>query len=173
MSEIEFEKIKAILSDAAVPFEVLEHAPVGSSEQAAQTTGTPVSEWLKCMLVKFVRKGSDFFVMVNLPADKRLDLKKVKDVLKAQDAKFEANLQSQFNLPAVPPRPVKPAPAPAPAPIPQRKPGTAYAAPAGKPASATGSSTGSMTGSMLSSSRNTDDSVRGRLRTSLRSNQPR
>ncbi len=88
MSEIEFEKIKAILSDAAVPFEVLEHAPVGSSEQAAQTTGTPVSEWLKCMLVKFVRKGSDFFVMVNLPADKRLDLKKVKDVLKAQDAKL-------------------------------------------------------------------------------------
>ena len=53
-------------------------------------------------------------------------LAKLKSTLKAQDAKFEATLQSQFNLPAAPPRPVKPAPSP----MPQRKPGAAYAAPA-------------------------------------------
>ena len=102
-------------------------------------------------------------------------LAKLKSTLKAQDAKFEATLQSQFNLPAAPPRPVKPAPAPAPqqkpgtAPMPQHKPGAAYVAPMGNSASATGSTTGSM----LSSKRDADDSVRGRLRTSLRSNQPR
>jgi hypothetical protein len=97
-------------------------------------------------------------------------LAKLKSTLKAQDAKFEANLQSQFKSPAAPPRPFKPAPAPTPpqkpgtAPVLTRKALAAFSAPAAKP-----TSTGSTTGSMLSSSRNTDDSVRGRLRTSLRS----
>ena len=86
---------------------------------------------------------------------------KLKTTLKAQDAKFEATLQSQFKSPAKPPRPFQPAPAP----MPPRQPGPAFAALAGKPASATGSTTGSM----LSSNRNSGDSVRGRLRTSLRS----
>jgi hypothetical protein len=96
---------------------------------------------------------------------------KLKTTLKAQDAKFEATLQSQFKSPAKPPRPFQPAPMPQqkPAPMPSRNPGAAFVAPAGKPAS----STGAATGSMLSSSRNTDDSVRGRLRTSLRSTPPR
>jgi hypothetical protein len=84
---------------------------------------------------------------------------KLKTTLKAQDAKFEAALQSQFKSPAKPPRPLQPAPAP------MHKPGAASVAPMGN----SSSSTGSTTGSMLSSSRNTDDSVRGRLRTSLRS----
>ena len=88
MSEIEFEKVKAVLDAASVPFEVLDHAAVVSSEEAAAATGIALSQRLKCMLVKFVRAGKDFFVMVNLPADKRLDLKKVKDVLKAQDARL-------------------------------------------------------------------------------------
>jgi hypothetical protein len=102
-------------------------------------------------------------------------LAKLKTTLKAQDAKFDANLQSQFKAPATPPRQFKPAPAPLPprqfkpAPLPPRQPGAAVAAPAGKPAS----STGSATGSLLSSSRNADDSVRGRLHTSQRSTQPR
>ena len=86
---------------------------------------------------------------------------KLKTTLKAQDAKFDANLQAQFKSPAAPARkPVAAAP-----PAPARQPGPAYVAPAGKPTSATGS----LTGSMLSSNRNSDDSLRGRLRTSLRS----
>ena len=107
MSELEFSKIKSILSDAAVSFDVVEHGPVGSSEQAAQLTSTPLTEWLKCMLVKFERNGKDFFVMVNLPADKRLDLKKVKSVLQAQDAKLatkdEVLTQTGCEFGAVPP----------------------------------------------------------------------
>lgn len=96
---------------------------------------------------------------------------KLKSALKAQDAKFEASLQSQFKSPAAPPR----KPVAAAQPVPPQKPVAAVppmlarkpmaAAPTGKPAS----STGATTGSMLSSSRNTDDSLRGRLRTSLRS----
>lgn len=88
MSDAEFEKVKAVLEAASVPYEVLDHAAVVSSEEAAAATGIPLGQRLKCMLVKFVRGGKDFFVMVNLPADKRLDLKKVKDVLKAQDARL-------------------------------------------------------------------------------------
>ena len=90
-------------------------------------------------------------------------LAKLNATLKAQDAKFEANLQSQFKSTMTQRKPAVVAP-PASAPMPPRQPGSTFAAPAGKPASATGS----LTGSLLSSSRNADDSVRGRLRTSLR-----
>lgn len=88
MSEAEFENTKAVLEAAGVPFEVLEHVPVVSSEEAAAASGSPLAQRLKCMLVKFTRSGKDFFVMVNLPANKRLDLKKVKSVLQAQEAKL-------------------------------------------------------------------------------------
>ncbi len=90
---------------------------------------------------------------------------KLKTTLKAQDAKFEATLQSQFKSTQPPPRKFQPAPAP----MPQRQTGAAHVAPAGHAASVTGSTTGSM----LSSKRGDDDSVRGRLRTSLRSTQSR
>lgn len=107
MTEAEFEKVKSILTAAAVPYDVVEHAAVASSDQASQATGTPLSEWLKCMLVKFVRNGKDFFVMVNLPADKRLDIKKVKTVLQAQEAKLanrdEVLQQTGCEFGAVPP----------------------------------------------------------------------
>ena len=80
----------------------------------------------------------------------------LKSTLKAQGATFDAVLQSQFKSPAAPPRQAKPAPAP-------QKPAAAYVA--------TGhATTGSMTASMLSR-RDADDSVRGRLRTALRSSQ--
>lgn len=85
---------------------------------------------------------------------------KLKTTLKAQDAKFDANLEAQFKSPATPPRQFKPAPTS----MPPRKPVAAVAAPTGKPTS----STGSLTGSMLSTNRNSDDSLRGRMRTSLR-----
>ena len=92
-------------------------------------------------------------------------LAKLKTTLKAQDAKFDANLQSQFKSTMTPRKPAAVAP---PAPMPPHKPGAAYAAPMGNSATATGS----MTGAMLSSKRDADDSVRGRLRSSLRSTQP-
>lgn len=88
MSDAEFEKVKAVLDSASVPYEVLDHVAVVSSEEAAAATGIPMPQRLKCMLVKFTRSGKDFFVMVNLPADKRLDLKKVKTVLQAQEARL-------------------------------------------------------------------------------------
>jgi hypothetical protein len=95
-------------------------------------------------------------------------LAKLQTTLKAQDAKFEATLQSQFKSTAMPPRQFKPAPTPAAAPALTRKTLAAFAASTAKPVA-----TGSTTGSMLSSRRNDDDSVRGRLRTSLRSTQSR
>ena len=99
-------------------------------------------------------------------------LAKLKSTLKAQDAKFEATLQSQFKSAVAPPRQVQPAPVsqqkPGTAPVLTRKALAASSAPAAKP-----TSTGSTSGSMLSSKRSDDDSVRGRLRTSLRSTSSR
>ncbi len=107
MSEAEFEKIKALFESAGVPFEVIEHASVKTSQEAALARGSPLSQCVKPMLVKFKRNGADFFVVVNIPADKRLDLKKVKTVLKAQDARLaslgEVAEQTGCELGAVPP----------------------------------------------------------------------
>jgi len=107
MSDAEFEKVKGILAAASVPYEVLEHVPVVSSEEAAAATGIPLTQRLKCMLVKFTRLGKAFFVMVKLPADKRLDLKKVKSVLQAQEARLGSKddvlLQTGCEFGAVPP----------------------------------------------------------------------
>ncbi|MBI2445131.1 hypothetical protein HYV43_01955 [Candidatus Micrarchaeota archaeon] len=107
MSEAEFEKAKAIFEAAGVPFEVLEHEPTRTSQESAQARGSRLSQGVKSMLVKFTRKGSDFFVMVNVPADKRLDLKKVKAVLQAQEARLASVAdvveQTGCELGAVPP----------------------------------------------------------------------
>jgi len=98
-------------------------------------------------------------------------LAKLKTTLKAQDAKFEATLQSQFNVPAAPPR--KPVaavqPTPPQKPVAAVPPMLARKPMAAAPAGHSSSPTGSTTGSLLSSKRDSDDSVRGRLRTSLRS----
>ncbi len=107
MTDAEFEKTKAIFEEAAVPFEVLEHAAVKNSLEASVARGSPLKQSLKSMLVKFTRSGKDFFVMVNIPADKRLDLKKVKAVLQAQEAKLatvaDVIEQTGCELGAVPP----------------------------------------------------------------------
>src|SRR3989338_9559795 len=107
MSEEEFEKTKAVLVAAQVPFEVLEHAEVKNSQEASVVRGSPLKQSLKSILITFVRSGKKSFVLVNIPADRRLDLKKVKSVLQAQEAKLSSVSdvleQTGCELGAVPP----------------------------------------------------------------------
>ncbi|MEA3357780.1 MAG: aspartate--tRNA ligase [Patescibacteria group bacterium] len=73
-----FEKIKKLLDDSGVWYQLIEHKPVKTSEEAAAVRGTHMSMAPKAMILK---KESGGYVMVAVPADCQLDLGKVTKVL--------------------------------------------------------------------------------------------
>jgi prolyl-tRNA editing enzyme YbaK/EbsC (Cys-tRNA(Pro) deacylase) len=73
-----FEKVKQVLNDADVEYEVLEHMPVKTSEEAAQVRGTEMSSSPKAMVFK---KKSGGFVMVCVPADRQVNVEKVTEIM--------------------------------------------------------------------------------------------
>ena len=76
-----FERIEQKLNDAGVPFTVLRHEPVFTSEQAAAVRGTPLSSGAKALVLK----AGDSFVFAVLPADRKLDSKKTRDDVRKQN----------------------------------------------------------------------------------------
>lgn len=67
-----FETIKDLFNQENVEYELLEHDPVHTSEQAAQVRGMSMATGAKSLLLK-TQKG---FVLAVVPGDKRLDMKK-------------------------------------------------------------------------------------------------
>ncbi len=68
MSDSVFERIADWLSGCGVAFEVLRHEPVYTSEEAARVRGTPLASGAKAL----VCKADDRFVMLVIPADRKL-----------------------------------------------------------------------------------------------------
>jgi Ala-tRNA(Pro) deacylase len=69
-----FPRVEALLKSAAVPFKVLHHEPVFTSEEAARVRGVELSSGAKAL----VCKADDEFLMFVVPADRRLDSKGVR-----------------------------------------------------------------------------------------------
>lgn len=63
-----FERIQALLASSAVVYDVLHHAPVYTSLEAAAIRGTPLASGAKALICK----GDDEVVMFVLPADRKL-----------------------------------------------------------------------------------------------------
>src|SRR4029453_17413609 len=74
MSNATFEKLSQFLSGKGIAFEVLRHAPVFTSEEAAAVRGTPLARGAKAL----VCKADERFVMIVLPADRKLASKAVR-----------------------------------------------------------------------------------------------
>jgi Ala-tRNA(Pro) deacylase len=74
MSESVVQRVESLLNEHQVPFDVLRHAPVYTSEEAARVRGTPLASGAKAL----VCKGDDTVVMFVLPADRKLDSKAVR-----------------------------------------------------------------------------------------------
>ncbi len=74
MSESVFERIEGLLREHGVPYDVLRHAPVYTSQEAAQVRGTPLASGAKAL----VCKGDDAVVMFVVPADRKLDSKGIR-----------------------------------------------------------------------------------------------
>src|SRR5262245_28295454 len=74
MSATVFERLHAKLTEAGVELTVLRHAPVFTSEEAAAVRGTPLCSGAKALVVK----AAEAFVLLVVPADRKLDSKKAR-----------------------------------------------------------------------------------------------
>lgn len=79
-----FERIKDKLTEAKVPFEVSNHEPVFTSEQAAAVRGASLGSGAKALVVK----AGDRFVLLVIPADRKLDSKKTRANLGVKAIRF-------------------------------------------------------------------------------------
>jgi len=84
MADSVFERLKTKLTDAGIPFSVLNHAPVFTSEQAAAVRGTPLSSGAKALILNLDGKPSMFV----LPADRKLDSKGLRSATKTRSLRF-------------------------------------------------------------------------------------
>jgi aspartyl-tRNA synthetase len=73
-----FEQIVNRLDQAGVEYKLIEHKPVKTSKEAAEVRGTPMSMAPKAMIFK---KKNGSYVMVCVPADKKVNMEKVKKVI--------------------------------------------------------------------------------------------
>jgi Ala-tRNA(Pro) deacylase len=74
MSALVFQRVETLLSERGVPFDVVRHAPVFTSQEAADVRGTPLASGAKAL----VCKGDDAIVMFVVPADRKLDSKAIR-----------------------------------------------------------------------------------------------
>src|SRR5256885_3745289 len=79
-----FERIGSLLRERGVPFTVLRHDPVFTSEQSAAVRGTPLSSGAKALVLK----AGEQFLMAVLPADRKLDSKKARAGLGVKSLRF-------------------------------------------------------------------------------------
>ena len=84
MSVTIFDRLHAWLEQRGVPCTVLRHEPVFTSEQAAAVRGTSLASGAKALVVK----AGDKFLMLVLPADRKLDSKKARAGLGVKGLRF-------------------------------------------------------------------------------------
>jgi Ala-tRNA(Pro) deacylase len=84
MADTVFERIERWLRDGGIPFTVLRHEPVFTSEQAAAVRGTSLASGAKALVVK----ADDRFVLFVLPADRKLDSRKARTALGVKALRF-------------------------------------------------------------------------------------
>jgi Ala-tRNA(Pro) deacylase len=84
MSVTVFDRLQDKLRQAGVPFTVLRHAPVYTSEEAAAVRGTSLASGAKALVVK----AGEAFALLVLPADRKLDSRKARAGLGVKALRF-------------------------------------------------------------------------------------
>lgn len=82
-----FDRLDALLRENNARFDVTRHAPVFTSEEAAQVRGTSLASGAKALICKVDAS----FVMFVLPADRKLDSKRTRKQLKARSMRFASH----------------------------------------------------------------------------------
>jgi Ala-tRNA(Pro) deacylase len=98
-----FDRLNAWLNGSGVSFTVLRHEPVFTSEQAAAVRGTPLASGAKALIVK----AGDNFLLLVLPADRKLDSRKARDALRVKALRF-ASKEEVLNFTGLQPGSIPP-----------------------------------------------------------------
>jgi Ala-tRNA(Pro) deacylase len=85
------DRLQEWLKQSNIPFTVLLHEPVFTSEQAAAVRGTSLASGAKALVVK----AGDKFVLLVLPADRKLDSRKARDALGVKALRFASKEEVQ------------------------------------------------------------------------------
>lgn len=88
MSETETKAIVSLLESNSIPFEKIQHDPVLSAQDTSRVRGIAISDAVKSLVVEFRRADKTFLVCAAIRADKKLDLKKLKTILQADETKL-------------------------------------------------------------------------------------
>lgn len=98
-----FSQIKQLLDENKVGYEVFEHKPVFTSEEAAKVRGTELKQGAKALVMFSDKKP----IMIVLPADRKVDTKKFKAAYKIKDLRMatpdEVKATVHVEIGAVPP----------------------------------------------------------------------
>lgn len=78
------DRLEAWLREAGVPFRVLEHAPVFTSEEAARVRGTPLEAGAKALVVR----AEDRYVHLVLAAHRKVDSARLRELLGTRKLRF-------------------------------------------------------------------------------------
>src|SRR4051794_22176209 len=84
MPETVLDRLEARLRAAGIPYEVLQHAPVFTSEEAAAVRGSTLASGAKAL----VMKAGEAFVLLVLPADRKVDSRRLRPLLGARSVRF-------------------------------------------------------------------------------------
>ena len=80
----QFDKIKELLDSSDIKYEVSEHEPVYTSEDAARIRGEDIKTGAKALIFN----ACGIFVLCIVPGDKKIDTKKLKYILSCRDVKM-------------------------------------------------------------------------------------
>jgi Ala-tRNA(Pro) deacylase len=81
--------IEALLTEAHVAYEKIEHEPVRTSEEAARVRGDfSLAQGAKALIVRIKKNSERSFVMLVVPGDRKFDSAKVRAALGAREVRF-------------------------------------------------------------------------------------
>src|SRR2546425_13164945 len=98
-----FERLESWLRERGVAFTVLRHEPVFTSEQAAAVRGTSLASGAKALVIK----ADERFVLLVLPADRKLANRKARESLAVKSLRFATKDEVQ-NLTGLQPGSIPP-----------------------------------------------------------------
>jgi len=84
MATAVFERVSELLDGKSIPYDVLRHAPVFTSDEAAAIRGTPLASGAKALICK----ADEQFLMIVLPANRKLASKLVRKAAGAKSLRF-------------------------------------------------------------------------------------
>jgi Ala-tRNA(Pro) deacylase len=79
-----FDRLSRFLDAAQIPYAVSRHEPVYTSEEAARVRGTSLASGAKALICK----GDERYLMIVLPADRKLASKRVRHELGIRSLRF-------------------------------------------------------------------------------------